>query len=359
MHRNTAMSGTDSPEAPLGRTKRLDIWVVVPAYRAAETIVRVVTKALDYADHVIVVDDACPNCTGEVARAEFDGNPRVQVVTHERNQGVGGATKTGVAAAIAAGAGAVVKLDADDQMDPSYIPYMIELLERHPYVGVVKGNRFASALVLKRMPRLRLIGNSGLSFLVKACSGYWNVMDPTNGYIVARADVLSDLNLHTLADRYFFEIDLLCALGLRRIPVAELEMDAIYGDENSSLSLSHAFFSFPGALLTRYLRRLFVQYVLTDINVGTLYAAAGVPLFLIGLAFGAFEWLVSSQTHVPRTSGTVILALLLFIVGFQLLLQAIAFDVAAATRTLKARVLRDTLDVSQNQSHAAIVDAPF
>ncbi|MEA2666960.1 MAG: dolichol-phosphate mannosyltransferase [Candidatus Eremiobacteraeota bacterium] len=358
-YRLTSSPAVRASAVRAGRARgALRVWAVIPAYRAGRTIARVVEKALAYVDTVVVVDDACPEATGDVVAAAFGADPRVELVRQPRNTGVGGATKSGFAHAMARGADVVVKLDADEQMDPAYIPFMVELLEKYPYLALVKGNRFGSTAVLRRMPLPRLIGNSGLSFLVKLTSGFWNVIDPTNGYIACRADALRDLELERLADRYFFEIDLLCALGLRRAAIAELEMEPIYAGEQSSLSIVRTLLAFPGLLFARFVRRLFVQYVLADINVATLYAALGVPLFLGGAVFGAVQWHLSSVTAIPRTSGTVVLALLLFIVGFQLVLQAIAFDVADSARTLKARVVRGVLDRDgEHEPHAVVVGA--
>jgi len=333
----------------------MSLWAVIPAYRASATIVRVVERALQSVDVVVVVDDACPERSGEIVSAAFPADARVRVIRLPKNRGVGGATKAGFALALEADASIVVKLDADDQMDATFIPYMVELLHDHPQIALVKGNRFGSNAVLRTMPIVRLIGNSGLSFLVKIASGYWNLIDPTNGYIALRTDALRDLDLGRLADRYFFEIDLLCALGIRRASIAELQMDPIYLGENSSLSITKTLVSFPGPLLQRTLRRLFVQYVIADINVATLYAALGIPLFVIGAIFGLYQWHESHVTELPRTSGTVVLALLFFIIGFQLMLQAVAYDVSEATRTLKAKVIRGALEASSSAELHAMV----
>ncbi len=360
MSRRLNSRSTLQPYAGRASDSRPDlrVWAIVPAYRARRTIARVIEKALAYVDTVVVVDDACPEGTADVVETAFGHDVRVRLVRQAKNTGVGGATKTGFVEAIAGGASIVVKLDADDQMDPSYIPFMIELLENYPHLALVKGNRFGSTTILRRMPLPRLIGNSGLSFLVKLTSGFWNVIDPTNGYIACRTEAVRDLDLSRLADRYFFEIDLLCALGLRRFAIAELEMEPIYAGEHSSLSVLRTLMTFPGPLFARFVRRLFVQYVIADINVATLYVLLGVPLFVGGAVFGGIEWELSAATSIPRTSGTVVLALLLFIIGFQLLLQAVAFDVAESARTLKARVVGGVLDRSgEHEPHAVIVGA--
>ncbi|MBV8642692.1 MAG: glycosyltransferase family 2 protein [Candidatus Eremiobacteraeota bacterium] len=314
---------------------------VVPAYRAAATLARVVERALEVVDEVIVVDDACPERCSEV----LAGAPnRVHVVRREHNGGVGAATKTGIVEALARGAEIIVKVDADDQMDTSYIPHMVAFLQRAPEIDMVKGNRFADPATLYRMPVTRLIGNAGLTFLVKFSTGYWTIVDPTNGFIAVRARALRETNLARLADRYFFEIDLLCAFGLRRRPIAEMEMPAIYAGERSSLSVGTVLLTFPGRLLTRFLRRILVNYFVVEINVGTLCAVIGLPMLLAGLAFGGHEWAVSIATNQPRPTGTIILALMLFTIGFQLALQAVLFDVQFGTRTAKVRADREVRD---------------
>lgn len=307
---------------------------VVPAYRAYGTIRRVIERALEVVDTVVVVDDACPDQTGSVVEGM---DPRVIVLRHPRNRGVGGASKTGFAEAMRLGAEFVVKLDADDQMDTSYIPQMIDVLARYPQIDLVKGNRFADPATVRTMPTARLIGNAGLTFCVKISSGYWTLVDPTNGFIAARVDALRQIDLDALAERYFFEIDLLCALGLQRRIVAEFEMPAIYAGEHSSLSISRALLSFPARLLTRFLRRILVNYLIVEINVGSLCGAFGIPMLIVGTVFGSLEWAHSISSGIPRPTGTIVLALLLFIVGFQLSLQALFYDVQFSTRTLKVR----------------------
>lgn len=321
------------------------IAAIVPVYRARATLETVVARALEVADVVIVVDDACPDRSGDL----IVPSDRVVVLRHEVNRGVGGATKTGIQEALRLGAQFIVKVDSDDQMDVSYVPSMIALLERYAEIDLVKGNRFADAATLRTMPPARLIGNAGLTLLVKFSSGYWTIVDPTNGFIAVRAQTLGRLGLERLADRYFFEIDLLCELGLGRHTIAEMEMPAIYAGEHSSLSIARVLFEFPPRLFSRFLRRIMVNYLIVEINVGTLCGVIGFPLLLFAILFGGHEWLLSSQSGIPRTPGTVILALLLFMLGFQLSLQALLYDVGFSTRTLKVR--RGTRSASHEPDH--------
>jgi dolichol-phosphate mannosyltransferase len=304
---------------------------VIPAFKAASTLRGVVEQCLR-----VVVDDACPERSA-LTIADLAATPRVHALTRSRNGGVGAATKEGIAEALRLGADIILKVDADGQMDTRYVPHMIEFLRAQPEVDMVKGNRFADPETLRRMPVARLIGNAGLTFLVKFSSGYWTIVDPTNGFIAIRARALRAMDVTRLADRYFFEIDLLCAFGLARRAIAELEMPAIYGNERSSLSITRALLGFPRRLLVRFVRRIVVNYFVVELNVGSICGIVGFPLLIAAVVFGTHEWLVSYTTGEPRATGTIILALLMFMLGFQLSMQALLYDVQFSTRTVKVR----------------------
>jgi glycosyltransferase involved in cell wall biosynthesis len=186
--------------------------VVIPAYRAAESIERVLRGIPAWVDAIYVVEDASPDDTAARVRALDD--PRVRLLIHERNRGVGAAMATGYRQALSDGADICVKMDADDQMDPSHLAALIEPLiaGRADYT---KGNRFHDAEALRRMPVARQIGNAGLSFLVKAASGQWHIFDPTNGYTAIHRTALTALDLRRLHPRYFFECSM--PIELRRL----------------------------------------------------------------------------------------------------------------------------------------------
>lgn len=306
---------------------------VIPAYRAAGSIVETVCAALDYADTVIVVDDACPEHCGRVAREYFAGNPRVRVMFRERNGGVGAAVKTGIAGAIESGEDVIVKLDADGQMDPSFIDTIRRAFAAHPNLVCVKGNRFFDSDVLRLMPRARLFGNAVLSLWVKFASGYWNTIDPTNGYIGFNARLLQVLHWDAFADSYFFEMSVLCELGLKRLPILELEMPTIYTAAPSSLSITKVMLEFPPRLLRMTWRRVLLQYFLFDINLGSVYIVLGTLLCLFGVVFGGWQWFIGLQTHTGRPTGTVMLAVLPLLMGFQLMLNALMYDVQFSQKT--------------------------
>jgi dolichol-phosphate mannosyltransferase len=300
------------------------IAVVIPSYKVKKHIERVISRIGPEVSLIYVVDDACPEQTGEYVQREMKDS-RVRVLKHEKNLGVGGAVKTGYAQALKDGAEIVVKLDGDGQMDPSLIPHLC-LPITDGRCDYAKGNRFFRLESLQKMPFLRLFGNAALSFITKISSGYWNVMDPTNGFTAIHAKALALLPLDKIDNRYFFESDMLFRLGTLRAVVLDMPMNAIYEDEKSNLKIHNVFFEFFFKHIIRMHKRIFYCYFLRDFNIASLQFVLGKLLFVFGICFGWIKWKQGIDSGVPATSGTVMLATLPIILGFQMILFAVQYD---------------------------------
>jgi dolichol-phosphate mannosyltransferase len=301
------------------------IAVVIPCYRVRQHILGVIRGIGSEVSAIFVVDDACPEQTAALIRQECT-DVRVKLLTHVENQGVGGAMITGYRAALADDADVVVKIDGDGQMDPTFIPRLV----RHIISGeadYTKGNRFYDLAFLRAMPRVRLLGNAMLSLVNKVTSGYWDIMDPTNGYTAIHRAALASLPLEKLDRGYFFESDVLFRLYTIRAVVRDVPMPARYQGEISSLRIGHVTAAFPLRYVRAASKRIFYAYVLRDFNAGTLQLCLGLLLASSGAMYGVARWIHSAITDVPTTSGAVMLAALPVLVGIQLLLGALNFDI--------------------------------
>jgi glycosyltransferase involved in cell wall biosynthesis len=306
------------------------IAVVIPCFRVAGEVLPLIARIGAEVGWIIAVDDACPEGSGDLIEAQCQ-DPRVRVIRHAANQGVGGAVVSGYRAALATPARVVVKLDGDGQMDPALIPRLAApILAGH--ADYTKGNRFHRLADVAAMPRLRLLGNAGLSFLSKLSSGYWQIFDPTNGYTAIHRAVLAELPLEALARRYFFESDMLYQLGQLRAVVAEMPMRAVYGDEPSSLRPLATILPFLAGHLRNLARRLLYSYFLRGFSPASLELLAAPPLLAFGIGFGLWQWRLSLASGEPATAGTVMLAALPILIGLQLLVSWLNFDVAAEPR---------------------------
>lgn len=306
------------------------IAVVIPCYRVRHQILSVIESIGPEVGWIIVVDDACPENTAAWVR-QHCRDPRVIVLEHARNQGVGAATISGYRRALETAATVVIKLDGDGQMDPAQVQRLASALLAGQ-ADYAKGNRFHRIGFVKGMPWLRLVGNAQLSFMTKLSSGYWQISDPTNGYTAIRRELLLELELERIASRYFFESDLLYHLNQVRAVVVDVPMRARYEDEPSSLRPMRVIGPFLRGHLHNALRRIGYSYFLRGFSVASLELMLGGGLVLAGLGFGLWHWITSYNSGSPATPGTVMLAALPILLGMQMLLSWLNFDVASEPR---------------------------
>lgn len=315
------MAKTENKTSP---HKEMKIAVVVPCWREKDHILDVLADIGPEVTSIFVVDDSCPDGTGDYVR-ENATDPRITVLHNAVNQGVGGATVTGYKAAIDAGCEIIVKLDGDGQMKPSLIPNLVQPIERHQ-ADYTKGNRLHRRDSARDMPLIRLLGNMGLTLMSKLSSGYWDIMDPTNGFTAIHADVARELPLDDLAKGFFFESDMLYRLSEQRAVVWDVSMRAHYGEETSHLVVHRIFWPFIKGHTRNTWRRLIDTYFVRDIGIASLELMLGSIFLIAGTFYGSIHWWLSIATGIPATAGTAILSALPIIVGMQMLIAFIGHD---------------------------------
>ena len=311
--------------------RKYEIAAVVPAYRVEGEIAGVLHGLPSYIRHIVVVDDASPDSTSDIVAALAKRDRRIILLRHDHNQGVGGAMVTGFRKALELGAQIVVKVDGDGQMDVSHLPeLLLPLIEGK--VDYAKGNRFRDFIALQKMPFIRRLGNMGLGFLAKAATGYWNIFDPTNGFLAISGETLAQLPLERIDHSYYFETSMLANLYLIGAVVCDVPMPARYQGEASNLIIRRVLFEFPFKLFATFLRRITLKNFIYDFSMETIYLILGMPLFLFGLIFGIVKWIQYASLNIPAPTGTVMLPTLTVLLGIQLLLSAIESDLRSVPK---------------------------
>lgn len=301
---------------------------VVPAYREERHIATVIKTMPEFVDHIVIVDDCSPDETSAAALAV--GDPRVALLRHETNKGVGGAILTGHRHALELGSDINVVMAGDAQMDPDYLPALLDPI-REGY-GFAKANRFFSMASFAGMPRHRIFGSVGLSFLTKLASGYWHLFDPQNGYTAIRRDVLQRLPLDRIAHRYSFENDLLIHLNILRVPAIDVPVPAVYADEVSGMRLGRVIPELLNLMLRGFWKRVWFKYVIWSFSPIALFLFGGLLLTLIGLLAGT--WVIVQTLGPPvATTGTVLLSVGPLLVGIQMLMYALLLDIQESPDT--------------------------
>jgi glycosyltransferase involved in cell wall biosynthesis len=297
---------------------------VIPAFNEEKHIRDVVKSIPDFINYIIIVNDCSTDKTCDVVLGMDD--PRIILVNHEKNLGVGGAVVSGYRKSLEMGADISVKIDGDGQMDIAQIPKLINpiIKGRSDYT---KGVRFRDREVIRQMPVMRLIGNLGLSFLTKIASGYWHIFDPTNGYTAISREALEEINLEKISTGYFFETDMLINLYKINAVVTDVEMKARYGDEISYLSPFKILCTFPFYLLIAFLKRIIWRYFIFDFTALSIFFISGVSLFSFGFIFGLYKWISNYINNIATPTGTIMVSVVPLFLGFQLLLECIVLDI--------------------------------
>jgi dolichol-phosphate mannosyltransferase len=302
------------------------ITVVIPCYNVAAHIEEVITTLPDNISWIIAVNDGSKDETEAILLRLSAENKRLIHIRHEVNQGVGAAMMTAYRRSLELNADITIKMDGDGQMDPANIPALIKpLLEDK--ADFTKGNRFRDFRALRTMPLGRRIGNLGLSFIIKGASGYWNIFDPTNGFTAITKQALLNVDFNRIHKRYYFETSMLIELYYGNAVIEDIPMKAMYGDEVSGLSKTRTFFGFPPKLFYAFMKRIILKYFLFDFNIASLYWLFGFPLFFAGAIYGITNYIKYSGSSQAAPTGTVVIPTLLIILGFQLLLSAVSYDI--------------------------------
>jgi glycosyltransferase involved in cell wall biosynthesis len=298
------------------------IAVVVPAHDEEALIAGTLATIPDFVDAVYVVDDASTDATAERAA---NGDARVRVIRHERNEGVGAAIVTGYRAAVADGIDVTCVMAADGQMDPADLETLAGAVARDE-VDYAKANRLFTGEAWKLIPRSRYLGNAILSLLTKIASGYWHVADSQSGYTAVSRTLLEELDLGHLYPRYGFPNDMLVQLNVWNARVRDFPSRPIYGvGERSGIKFRRVVPTISWLLFRRFWGRLWQKYVIRDFHPLVFFYALGTLLTVLGLALGIFETVLRLGGN-TITPATIVLVALLLISGTQFTLFAMWFD---------------------------------
>ena len=281
-------------------------------------------EVVKYADLIVVVDDCCPLKTGKKILEE-NINPKINVIFNKENIGVGGSTKRGFKNLIEKNCTVIVKIDADFQMNPADIPRMVKPIINNEYEAT-KGNRFTNIDKLLNMPKIRLIGNTFLSYLTKFSTGYWELFDPTNGFIAFRKEILENIDLNKTDNKFFFETDLLFRCSLKNVSIKNVEIDASYENSYSSLNPLKELPRFFVKNLKLLFKRIIYQYFILDFNPGSIELFLSLVTGFFGSMVGLNSLYLTTKTNEFTSAGTSSLFTVLSLISLQLFLAFIYYD---------------------------------
>ena len=297
--------------------------VVVPAHDEEALIGETLAGVPAFVDRIFVVDDGSKDATAERAGAAGDG--RVEVLRHERREGVGAAIVAGYRRALAEEIDVTAVMAADNQMDPADLELLAEPVARGE-VDYAKANRLITGEAWRLIPRTRYLGNAVLSLLTKIASGYWHVADSQSGYTAIARPTLAQLDLDRIYRGYGFPNDMLVHLNVWSARVRDFPSRPIYGvGERSGIKLRSVIPRISWLLFKGFWWRLWQKYVIRDFHPLVFFYVLGILMTVVGLVLGIVEVVLRLQGN-EITTPTIVLVALLLISGTQFTLFAMWFD---------------------------------
>ncbi|MCX7018467.1 MAG: glycosyltransferase family 2 protein [Candidatus Sumerlaeota bacterium] len=257
------------------------IVVVVPAYNEEKLIGRTLTTMPSFVDSIVVVDDVSRD--GTVAQVEEMAakDPRVVLIRHTHNKGVGGAISSGYVWCRDNDVDITVVMAGDGQMDPADLPNLLApVIEGR--ADYAKGNRLISGDAWNKIPKARYIGNSLLTLLTKIASGYWHVTDSQTGYTALSLKALKTLPIENIYPRYGMPNDFLVTLNIYNMRVADVPIAPVYGiGEKSGFKPLNMIVPLSGLIMRLFLRRMLQKYIIRDFHPLVLFYAFGALLLML------------------------------------------------------------------------------
>jgi glycosyltransferase involved in cell wall biosynthesis len=301
------------------------IAVIIPAYNEEKLIGKVIETIPAFVDHIVVVDDASQDQTGEIVKACQKKEARLTYIRHEKNEGVGGAIATGYQWVRDQGKDIGVVMAGDAQMDPQDLPKLLDPVVEGE-VDYAKGNRLFTGRAWKIIPRTRYLGNAVLSFLTKIASGYWHVADSQSGYGAASLKVLETIDWDHIYRRYGMPNDFLVRLNVYQFRVRDVPVNPIYGiGEHSGIKIYTIVFTLSFLLFKLFLWRIKEKYIIRDFHPLVLFYLLGFILTPIGVGFG-FYLLIYRMMIGTVAATSALFSAFFTISGLQSLFFAMWFD---------------------------------
>jgi glycosyltransferase involved in cell wall biosynthesis len=308
------------------------IGVVIPAYNEEKLIKITVDGIPPYVSRIYVINDSSIDSTAEVLESIKD--PRLHVITHEKNQGVGAAILHGYKRALKENMDLIVVMGGDNQMNPDQLPKLLMPIIQGK-ADYTKGNRLMSKEFRGGMSKWRLLGNSILTMINKISSGYWHIMDPQNGYTAISRKALSGMDIDSLFTYYGYCNDMLVKLNTFGFRTMDVTMPARYGQEKSSIKYSKFMFRVSVMLFRKFLWRLKMKYMVLSFHPLVFFYALGIILVPVGLLFGGYIFVAKLFLDWPVSPNSPLLDALILITGIQFTLFAMLFDMQESDKCMQ------------------------
>jgi glycosyltransferase involved in cell wall biosynthesis len=277
-------------------------------------------------DKIYVINDGSTDNTEKIINQLTES--RITLIHHVVNKGVGASIIDGYKSALADEMDLIAVMAGDNQMDPSQLPrLLVPIIEGK--ADYTKGNRLISKEMRTGMSTWRSFGNGILTLITKIASGYWHITDPQNGYTVISREALEALDLDSIYTYYGYCNDLLIKLNAIGMRTMDVLIPARYGREKSTIKYGTYMRKVAPMLFRGFLWRLKMKYMVLDFHPLVLFYIVSMMLIPTGLLFGLWIVLQKMVFYGSVSENYPLLDAFISLIGIQLLLFAMFFDMQA------------------------------
>jgi len=303
------------------------ISLVIPAYNEEKLIVPTLQSVPELIDNIYVVDDGSKDGTCDRVRQQALADPRVQLIEHGHNQGVGQAIISGYLQSSQDCCDIAVVAGGDHQMPLEQIPDLLD-----PIIDgkaeYTKGNRFLMLDAgLEDMPWSRVVGNALISIMTKVSSGYYKVYDVVDGFTAISKRAIDLVRWEHAWKGYGYPMDFLVRLNAYGLRVKDVPRRAIYleGERQSQIRGVRYAVRVAPMLVQRFFWRLVTKYLVRDFHPLFFFYMFGLIFLPLGIGFGVFL-LYQQWAGIGVSGPRAIVCALSIIMGIQFLLFAMLYD---------------------------------
>lgn len=306
--------------------RSLKIAIVVPCYNEEKLAVKTLSTIPEFVDKIYAVNDGSKDDTLKVITDYSKKDKRVIIINNSKNVGLGKSMLNAFEMIKSTDIDAVGVMAGDAQMDPDYLPTLIDALVDEK-ADVVKANRFSQDHSLDSMPAYRKFGNIIVSILTKFSTGYYRLFDSQNGYVIYRKKTIDSIPKHIIGHRYEYENTVLVALSIIGAKVKDVPIPAVYGNETSTINLFGTTMRTLKALHKGFWQRIYYKYILYSFHPIALFLFSGLGAIFFGMFWLVFMIYEKLSNDISPSTATSMLCVLPVIIGLQLLLTAVILDV--------------------------------
>lgn len=303
------------------------IGLAIPAYNEERLIGPTLDAVPDIIDVVFVANDCSTDNTAQVVRERAEKDPRIVLIEHETNQGVGQGIISGYLRSSEAGCDICVVTGGDHQMPMEQIPWLLDPIIDGE-TDYAKGNRFLMPDDgLEDMPMSRMLPNALISILTKMASGFYKIFDVVDGFTAISKRAIDLIDWDQAWKGYGYPMDFLVRVNAYGLRCKDVPRRAIYleGERQSQIKGFRYFLQVAPMLVRDFFWRLFYRYLIRDFHPLFFFYFFGLLFLPLGIVFGGF--LIYQQYIGIGVSGPrAVVCALMIIMGLQFLLFAMLYD---------------------------------